>query len=131
MVKLRLKRMGRKKRPFYRIVATPASTARSGQSLAEVGTYDPITPKIELDVEQAVHWLKNGAEMTPTVRTIFTAQGVLAALHGHEVAVKETAFTSDKPKRRRKLGAAAAAPAEEAPAAEAAAEEAAEEKAEE
>ena len=127
MVKLRLKRMGRKKRPFYRIVATPASTSRSGQSLAEVGTYDPITPKIELDVESAVQWLKNGAEMTPTVRTIFTSQGVLAALHGHEVAVKEGAFTSDKPKRRRKLGAAAAAPAEEA--AEAAAEEAPKEEA--
>lgn len=120
MVKLRLKRMGRKKRPFYRIVATPASTSRSGQSLAEVGTYDPITPKIELDVESAVQWLKNGAEMTPTVRTIFSSQGVLAALHGHEVAVKEGAFTGDKPKRRRKLGAASSAAPAEAPAEEAA-----------
>jgi small subunit ribosomal protein S16 len=104
--------MGRKKHPFYRIVATPASTSRSGQSLAEIGFYDPIGPRIELDTERAMEWLKNGAEMTPTVRSIFASQGVLALMQGGEASVDAAAFTSDKPKRRRKLGAASAPTAE-------------------
>lgn len=120
MVKLRLKRIGRKKRPFYRIVAMPAAAARGSQALAEVGTYDPLGPQIAVDEENAIDWLNRGAQMTPTVRSIFSSQGVLARWKGHEGVVAEGAFTGDKPKRSRKLAQSkpAAEAADEAAAAE-------------
>ena len=77
MVKLRLKRLGRKKHPFYRIVAMNANAPRSGQALAELGTYDPMAAVFDLDEEAALQWLRNGAQMSETVENLFRRSGIL------------------------------------------------------
>ena len=123
MVKLRLSRIGKRKQPYYRIVAMNVSAPRNGRALAEVGTYDPLHASVKIDTERAIEWLNNGAQMTETVAALFDSQGVLAQWQGREAQVHEDALRQDKPKRRRKLAAQAATPAaEEAPEAEAAAE---------
>ena len=82
-VKLRLKRMGAKKQPFYRIVAADSRSPRDGRFIETVGTYNPITEpaEIKIDEELALKWLGNGAEPTDTVRNIFKKQGILAKNH--------------------------------------------------
>ena len=107
MVKLRLSRMGKKKRPFYRIVAMNLKAPQQGHALAQVGIYDPISSQVRIDEEKALLWLKRGAVMTNTVRALFDSQGVLARWKGLEPRIREDALTQDKPKRRRKLAAAA------------------------
>lgn len=78
-VKLRLKRMGAKQRPFYRIVAADARSPRDGRFLETVGTYNPIkTPaETKIDEEKAMYWLKNGAIPTETVRNILSKEGIM------------------------------------------------------
>ena len=73
-VKLRLKRMGSKQRPFYRIVAADARSPRDGRFIETVGTYNPITEpaEVKIDEELALKWLANGAIPTDTVRNLFT-----------------------------------------------------------
>ena len=123
MVKLRLSRIGKRKQPYYRIVAMNVSAPRNGRALAEVGTYDPLHASVKIDTERAIEWLNNGAQMTETVAALFDSQGVLAQWQGREAQVREDALSQDKPKRRRKLAAQpATAAVEEAPEAEAAAE---------
>ena len=125
MVKLRLSRIGKRKQPYYRIVAMNVSAPRNGRALAEVGTYDPLHASVKIDAERAIEWLNNGAQMTETVAALLDSQGVLAQWKGREIQVREDALGQDKPKRRRKLAAQAVAPiAEDAPAAEGPAEEA-------
>ncbi len=82
-VRLRLTRMGRRKRPFYRIVAADARAPRDGKFLEQIGYYDPMTepPTIKVDHEKALKWLKNGAQPTETVRSILSKEGVLLKLH--------------------------------------------------
>jgi len=106
LVKLRLMRIGRKKHPYYRIVAMEVNTPRDGTTLGLVGHYDPLGAKIDVDEEAALLWLNRGAQMTPTVKSLFHNQGVLAHWKGLEFEVREDALTKDKPKRRRKLAAA-------------------------
>ena len=126
MVKLRLSRIGKRKQPYYRIVAMNVSAPRNGRALAEVGTYDPLHASVKIDTERAIEWLNNGAQMTETVAALFDSQGVLAQWQGREAQVREDALSQDKPKRRRKLAAQGTTPAvEEAP--EAPAEDAGEE----
>ena len=121
MVKLRLKRIGKRKQPYYRIVATHFSVARNGRALAEIGLYDPMHASVKIDEERAIEWLNKGAQMTETVADLFHSQGVLARWKGEEGRVRDDALTHDKPKRRRKK--AAAGPVQEAePAEQAAAE---------
>ena len=131
MVKLRLSRIGKRKQPYYRIVAMNVSAPRNGRALAEVGIYDPLHASVKVDAERAIEWLNNGAQMTETVAALFDSQGILARWKGQEGTVREDALSHDKPKRRRKLAVSAAvaeeAPAEEAPAEETPAEETAEE----
>ena len=78
-VKLRLKRMGAKKRPFYRIVAADSRFPRDGRFLETVGTYNPITNPAEtkIDEEKALYWLNNGAIPTETVRNILSKEGIM------------------------------------------------------
>ena len=78
-VKLRLKRMGSKAKPFYRIVAADSRSPRDGKLLETVGTYDPIkgNDKITLDEERIIYWLGVGAQPTDTVRSIFSKQGLM------------------------------------------------------
>ncbi len=70
MVKIRLKRQGAKKAPFYRIVIADSRAPRDGRNIEEIGTYDPMaTPAaINIDMERAKYWLANGAQPTDTVR---------------------------------------------------------------
>ena len=114
MVKLRLKRLGRKKRPFYRIVAMNANAPRSGQALAELGTYDPVAAVFDVDEEKALQWLRNGAQMSETVHDLFKSKGVLARHAGGEGVEKEGALSHDKPKRRKKLASSSSSPVVEA-----------------
>ncbi len=118
MVKLRLKRIGKRKQPYYRIVAAHVSVARNGRALAEVGLYDPVHASVKIDEERAIEWLNKGAQMSETVADLFHSQGVLARWKGAEGRVRDDALTADKPKRRRKKK--AAAPVQAAEAAEAA-----------
>lgn len=78
-VKLRLKRMGAKQRPFYRIVAADSRSPRDGRFIEVVGTYNPITnpAEIKVDEEKAMYWLSNGAIPTDTVKTLLSKQGVM------------------------------------------------------
>ncbi len=78
-VKIRLTRMGAKKRPVYRIVATDSRRPRDGQYLELVGTYNPLTEpaEVKIDKEVAIKWLQNGAEITDTVRNLFSKAGIM------------------------------------------------------
>lgn len=78
-VKLRLKRMGAKKAPFYRIVAADSRSPRDGRFLEEVGTYNPLMdpPEIKIDAEKAAKWIQNGAQPTDTVKSILKKSGVI------------------------------------------------------
>ena len=71
-VKLRLKRMGAKKRPFYRVVIADSRSPRDGKIVEKVGTYDPMTKPstIVLDKEAVATWIKNGAKPTDTVKKL-------------------------------------------------------------
>ena len=77
-VKIRLKRMGQKKSPFYRIVVADARSPRDGRFIDEIGTYDPNqNPSVfKVDEEAAKKWLQNGAQPTETVGKIFKAAGI-------------------------------------------------------
>ena len=83
MVKLRLTRMGSKKKPFYRIVASNATSPRDGRFIETIGTYDPMTDpaQIKVDAELAMKWLKNGAQPSDTVRNILSKEGIMKRLH--------------------------------------------------
>ncbi len=79
-VKLRLKRMGSKQKPFYRIVAADARSPRDGRFIETLGTYDVIKKEnnITLDEEKIINWLDKGAQPTDTVRSILSQKGILA-----------------------------------------------------
>ena len=79
MVKIRLRRMGAKKAPYYRIVVADARSPRDGRCIEEIGTYNPLTQPatISVDVEKAQNWIKNGAQPTDTVRNLLKNAGVL------------------------------------------------------
>ena len=79
MVKIRLRRMGAKKAPFYRIVVADARSPRDGRCIEEIGTYNPLTnpATVSVDVEKAQTWIKNGAQPTDTVRGLLKKAGVL------------------------------------------------------
>ena len=70
MVKIRLRRMGAKKAPYYRIVVADSRSPRAGRFIEEIGTYDPLADreKLKVDLERAKYWIANGAQPTDTVR---------------------------------------------------------------
>ncbi|OQX96775.1 30S ribosomal protein S16 [candidate division KSB1 bacterium 4572_119] len=78
-VKLRLTRRGKKKQPFYRIVAIDSRTARDGKYLDKIGHYNPLTNPAEIiiDEEKSFYWLKNGAVLTDTVKNLFSKKGIM------------------------------------------------------
>ena len=79
MVKIRLKRMGMKKKPFYRLVVTDSRNARDGRFIEEIGYYNPMTQPadIKVDGERAKYWLTCGAQPTDTVRVLLKKTGVI------------------------------------------------------
>ena len=70
MVKIRLRRMGAKKAPYYRVVVADSHSPRDGRFIEEIGTYDPLADPavIKIDLERAKYWIANGAQPTDTVR---------------------------------------------------------------
>lgn len=118
-VKIRLKRMGAKKRPFYRVVVADARSPRDGRFIESVGYYDPLKdPKVfHVDDERIRHWMATGARPSDAVRELLVRQGTLEA-RPHPVRTKTG------PKRApRSAPATAAAPAPAAPALESATQE--------
>lgn len=111
MIRLRLRRMGAKKRPSYRIVAADSKSPRDGRIIESFGIYDPITDPatIRIDEDRARHWLSVGAQPSDTVRDIFRRAGLIgqqssatveaASDEPVEEAIEEAA---PKPRRRRK-----------------------------
>ena len=89
-VKLRLKRMGAKKAPFYRIVAADSRFPRDGRSIETIGSYNPTTEPatVVLDKELALKWLRNGAQPSDTVRNMLQAAGVMKKYHEAKYAKK-------------------------------------------
>ena len=79
MVKIRLRRMGAKKAPYYRIVVADSRSPRDGRCIEEIGTYNPLNEQaaITVDVEKAQTWIQNGAQPTDTVRGLLKKAGVM------------------------------------------------------
>ena len=80
MVKIRLRRMGAKKKPYYRVVVAESLAPRDGRCIEEIGSYDPLTEPatITVDAEKAQQWIKNGAQPTDTVRALLKKTGAIA-----------------------------------------------------
>ena len=78
-VRIRLRRMGAKKRPFYRIVVADSRSPRDGRVIEEIGYYNPIAQPadINVDADKAKDWLSKGAQPSDTVRTILKNQGII------------------------------------------------------
>jgi small subunit ribosomal protein S16 len=78
-VKIRLKRMGAHKKPFYRVVVADSRSPRDGKFIEEIGYYNPLTnpADIKIDGEKAKKWLSNGAQPTETVRSLFRRSGII------------------------------------------------------
>jgi len=103
MVKIRLRRMGAKKNPFYRIVVADSKSPRDGRCIEELGTYDPLTKPstIVLDTERAEYWIKNGAQPTDTVRAL-----IKKAQAGPQAPVAEEKPAEEKPAKEKPAKAA-------------------------
>ena len=78
-VKIRLRRMGAKKKPFYRIIVADSRSPRDGRFIEEIGTYDPLKDpsEIKVDGEKAKRWISNGAQPTESVKTLLKKAGVI------------------------------------------------------
>ena len=79
MVKIRLKRMGMKKAPTYRVVVADERMPRDGRFIEEIGYYNPMTEpaEVKIDAEKAQKWIKNGAQPTDTVRALLKKSGII------------------------------------------------------
>lgn len=79
MVKIRLRRIGAKKAPFYRVVVADSRFPRDGRFIEEIGTYNPLTEpaEIKIDADRALEWMKNGAQPTDTVKALLKKTGAI------------------------------------------------------
>lgn len=82
-VKIRLKRMGAKKKPFYRIVVADSRSPRDGRIIEQVGYYNPLTEPATLEIKEelALKWLSQGAQPSDTVRNLLSKAGVMKKFH--------------------------------------------------
>lgn len=82
-VRIRLKRIGAHKSPFYRVVVSDSRSPRDGRFIEEIGTYNPLAAPaaVTIDEEKALKWLNNGAQASDTVRSILSKAGVLKKFH--------------------------------------------------
>lgn len=82
-VKIRMKRMGSKKNPFFRIVVADSRSPRDGRQIEQIGTFDPLTQPetVNIDEDKALDWMSKGAQPSDTVRTLFSKQGILKKFH--------------------------------------------------
>ncbi|MCT3049195.1 30S ribosomal protein S16 [Leuconostoc mesenteroides] len=97
-VKIRLKRMGAKKRPFYRVVIADSRSPRDGRFIETVGTYNPISQpaEIKLDEEKILSWLGNGAQPSDTVRNLLSNASILAKYNESKSGKKPAKKTTTK-----------------------------------
>ncbi|RKN86545.1 30S ribosomal protein S16 [Paenibacillus ginsengarvi] len=82
-VRIRLKRMGAHKAPFYRVVVSDSRSPRDGRFIEEIGTYNPLTTpaSVTLDEDKALKWLQDGAQASDTVRNLFSKAGIMTKFH--------------------------------------------------
>ncbi|HHW38855.1 MAG TPA: 30S ribosomal protein S16 [Bacillales bacterium] len=82
-VKIRLKRMGQKKAPFYRVVVADSHSPRDGRFIEEIGVYNPVAnpAEVKINEEVALKWLQNGAKPSDTVRNLFSTLGIMEKYH--------------------------------------------------
>jgi small subunit ribosomal protein S16 len=82
-VRIRLKRIGAHKAPFYRVVVSDSRSPRDGRFIEEIGTYNPVakTAAVTLDEEKALKWLQTGAQPSDTVRSLFSKAGLMTKFH--------------------------------------------------
>ncbi|HEY2421345.1 MAG TPA: 30S ribosomal protein S16 [Neobacillus sp.] len=87
-VKIRLKRMGAKKTPFYRIVVADSRSPRDGRYIEVVGTYNPVTQpaQVQLNEELILKWLQDGAKPSDTVRNLLSNQGIMEKFHNAKLS---------------------------------------------
>jgi small subunit ribosomal protein S16 len=100
-VKLRLRRMGRKKQPFYRIVATDSRLRRDGKYIEKIGHYNPLPDQFDLviDKEKALKWLELGAELSDTVKSLFRRQGIMMEWGMQQRGLDEEQIAQEMEKR--------------------------------
>jgi len=81
--RIRLKRMGAHKAPFYRVVVSDSRSPRDGRFIEEIGTYNPVAQPavVNIDEEKALKWLQTGAQASDTVRSLFSQAGILTKFH--------------------------------------------------
>jgi len=93
MVRIRLRRVGRKKTPLYRIVVADSRSPRDGRFIETIGQYDPRKPEggLTIETDRANHWLDAGAQPSDTVRSLLRRAGLLKARHTARVAAKKAA----------------------------------------
>jgi len=82
-VKIRMKRMGSKRNPFYRIVVADSRAPRNGRQIEQIGMYDPVADPVvlKIDEEKALNWMANGAQPSDTVRNLFSKEGIMQKFH--------------------------------------------------
>ncbi len=114
MVKIRLRRIGTKGRPYYRVVVAKSTAGRNGTFVETIGAYDPVAQpkKLEVDEERALHWLREGAQPSETVAYILNKLGVLPKFLEERPSQKKKYSFLDK--RTAAISVAASAPVENA-----------------
>ncbi|RED65993.1 30S ribosomal protein S16 [Cohnella lupini] len=82
-VRIRLKRIGAHKAPFYRVVVSDSRSPRDGRFIEEIGVYNPVSQpaQVQIDEEKALKWLQNGAQASDTVRNLLSKAGVMKKFH--------------------------------------------------
>jgi small subunit ribosomal protein S16 len=82
-VRIRLKRMGAHKSPFYRVVVADSRSPRDGRFIEEIGIYNPVASPaiVNIDKDKAIEWIGKGAQLSDTVRSLFRKEGVLQQIH--------------------------------------------------
>ncbi|MFD2925498.1 30S ribosomal protein S16 [Halobacillus shinanisalinarum] len=82
-VKIRLKRMGSKRNPFYRVVVADSRSPRDGRFIEQIGTYNPVVNPVavDIDADKAIDWMSNGAKPSDTVRNLFSNEGIMKQFH--------------------------------------------------
>jgi small subunit ribosomal protein S16 len=82
-VRIRLKRMGAHKAPFYRVVVSDSRSPRDGRFIEEIGTYNPVAQpaQVQIDEDKALKWLQTGAQPSDTVRSLLSKAGVMKKFH--------------------------------------------------
>ncbi|WP_181348816.1 30S ribosomal protein S16 [Thalassobacillus sp. CUG 92003] len=82
-VKIRLKRMGAKRNPYYRVVVADSRSPRDGRFIEQIGTYNPVANPVEVDIDadKAMNWMSDGAQPSDTVRNLFTKEGIMKQFH--------------------------------------------------